>query len=788
MNRKALLASADMVHGAFSNKEAQLSQHLPWSTFIDKSTISTKNGDLMRVFELGGLPFETAELEELDYRSSVREQFIRRGLDVRTGFYHHIIRRRISAPPAPRSGIPFADDLSQKLREQLGARRLYENKHFATIVERSLKVEGVFNSLFRKELDGRSGTLKKLDAVTRSFQNDFEDYDPRLLSLNNTSSGPLDFLGMLANGTWRKIAPARAALATTLSRRAVTFLKDMIVWEGATDSEATYGAVLSLRGYGGFTVAGSFDALMGLNCEFILSQSFMPLDNATALARTKTARRKMRAAEDDAETLALELDTAVNDIASEQLSLGEHQVNITVLASKVDTLTESIETITSLFRSMGAEPIRERAFAETAYWAQLPGNHEYRSRIATITSRNFSDIASFHTHAQGQEEGNHWGEAAALLETTSRCPYWFNWHDRDRGNTVVFGESGSGKTVLINALSALSMHLDQRLFFFDKDRGADPFIRAIDGNYTVVSPGNPTGFNPFSLEDTAENRSFVRGWLAQLLNLETLKDRQRETVAKAVDEIFDAPPQMRRLRNLAELFSSTDDGGELSRRLNPWIHKGECAWLFDDAMDTLDLDRRVSGFDLTTVLDDPQTRSPWLAYVFHRINMQMRDGTRTMIVLDEAWRLLDDEVFQRQLKDWLKTIRKQNGFVVFITQEVEDAANSKIGPTIVSASPTQIFLPNYKADKDIYCRKLGLTDGEFNFVVEASAQSRLFLLKHGKDSVIARLDLGDMPGMIKVLSGRSETNTNLDELRREHGDNPQKWLPHFMKQEDLEDA
>lgn len=780
MSRKTILAANDMVHGAFAVKESRVSQHLPWAAFVDKNTVSTKNGDLMRVFEVGGIPFETSEVDELAYRSSVREQYLRRALGPRSGFYHHTIRRRIIAPPAPRSGVAFADDLAQGLRQQLSARRLYENRHFATLVERPLRIEGVFNALFRTEQDGRKAALMKLDSATRSFENDFEAYAPRLLGLSDTSSGPLDFFGMLANATWRKIAPAKAALATTLSRRAVTFLKDMIVWEGATEDETTYGVVLSLRGYGGFTVPGAFDALMGLNCEFILSQSFFPLDNETALARTKTARRKMRAAEDDAETLAVELDEAINDIASENLSLGDHQINITVLAPSMDVLADSVETITSLFRSMGAELLRERTFAETAYWAQLPGNHEYRARVATITSSNFADIASFHTHAQGRNDGNHWGEAAALLETTSRCPYWFNWHDRDRGNTVVFGETGAGKTVLVNALTALSLHFGQRLFFFDKDRGADPFVRAIGGRYTVVRPGHPTGFNPLALPDTPENRDFVRRWMGRILESETLDGRQREALAKAVDEIFESPAKMHRLRGFASLFASIDDAGELARRLKPWIEGGERAWLFDADNDTLDLDARIAGFDLTTILDDRTARSAWLSYVFHRINSKMQDGERTMIVLDEAWRLLDDAVFQRQLKDWLKTIRKQNGFIVFVTQEVEDAAASNIGPTIISASPTQIFLPNYKADKEIYCGKLGLTNGEFCFIKEASAESRLFLLKHGRDSVIARLDLSGMPGMIKVLSGRSETTAALDDLRASLGNKPEAWLPRFM--------
>ena len=780
---RSSLAARDMVHGAFAGKEARLSGHLPWAAFTDRHTISTRNGDLMRVFELGGLPFETAPADELAYRSNVREQFLRRALGPRSGFYHHTVRRRIVPPPAPVSGIPFADDLSARLRNRLGARHLYENRQFATLVERPLRVEGLLNALFSREQDGRSAAMQRLDTATRSFRSDFESYRPRLLGLSAEDGGPLSFLGMLANGAWRKVAPARAALAATLSRRAVTFLKDHIVWEGATERETTYGAVLSLRGYGGFTVPGSLDALMGLDCEYILSQSFFPLDNAAALERTKTARRKMRAAEDDAETLAVELDEAIDEIASEQLSLGEHQIGITVLAPNLPALEESVESVTSLFRTMGAEPVRERAFAEAAYWAQLPGNHEYRARIATITSRNFADMASFHTHAQGRKDGNHWGGSAALLETTSRCPYHFNWHDRDRGNTVVFGETGAGKTVLVNALTALSLHLGQRLYVFDKDRGADPFVRALGGAYTVVRPGYPTGFNPLSMEDDPANRDFVRRWLGQLLDAPTLSGRQREAVAEAVDEMFESPPGLRRLRGFANLFSSTDDDGELSRRLRPWIGTGERAWLFDAPGDTLDLDTRIAGFDLTTVLNDAPMRSAWLTYVFHRIDAQMRDGKRTMIVLDEAWRLLDDAVFQRQLKDWLKTIRKQNGLVVFVTQEVEDAANAAIGPTIVSASPTQVFLPNFKASREVYCGRLGLTAGEFAFVKEASAESRLFLLKHGRDSVIARLDLGGLAGIVKVLAGRAETVLDLDRLRAGLGERPEAWLPEFMEEE-----
>jgi hypothetical protein len=50
-----------------------------------------------------------------------------------------------------------------------------------------------------------------------------------------------------------------------------------------------------------------------------------------------------------------------------------------------------------------------------------------------------------------------------------------------------------------------------------------------------------------------------------------------------------------------------------------------------------------------------------------------------------------------RLQDWLKTLRKKNVYVVFATQEIADAANSPILPTILSACPTKIYLPNEDA-------------------------------------------------------------------------------------------
>src|SRR3546814_17366920 len=64
-------------------------------------------------------------------------------------------------------------------------------------------------------------------------------------------------------------------------------------------------------------------------------------------------------------------------------------------------------------------------------------------------------------------------------------------------------------------------------------RGAELFVRAIGGRYDRIVAGQPTGFNPLAMPDTAVNRAFLRDWLAVLLKAEG--PEEMALIAGAVD-------------------------------------------------------------------------------------------------------------------------------------------------------------------------------------------------------------------------------------------------------------
>ena len=253
-------------------------------------------------------------------------------------------------------------------------------------------------------------------------------------------------------------------------------------------------------------------------------------------------------------------------------------------------------------------------------------------------------------------------------------------------------------------------------------------------------------------------------------------------IRNAVTANFAAAPAYRRLRHFAELLRGghRPHGDDLWSRLRPWWGDGARAWLFDNAVDRVDLDAETIGFDMTRILNAPALRTPAMMYLFHCVERRL-DGTPAIIVIDEGWKALDDDVFVARIKDWEKTIRKRNGIVGFATQSAADALDSRIASAIVEQAATQIFMANPKAQEADYVDGFGLSAHEFELVRTLPADAHAFLVKHGTDSVVARLDLSGDRSLLTVLSGREHSVRRLDEIRSRTGDDPAAWLPELLE-------
>lgn len=773
-------------------REQTAGKHLPFARHVDDVTIETRDGLLLQTVRLGGLLFETADTEEINYRAELRDAMLKAIGSSRFAIYHHVVRRKAEVALDSRYQDEFSRHLDARWRDRLAAREMYVNELFLTIVRRPLqgrvglldKIRGFAARTVTDRAANFAQEKRALDAASDAVMAALGAYKPRLLSVYQGEHGhfsePLEFLSYLFNSEMRPVILPHGDLGQHLPFRRASFGAEAFELGESGFFERRFGALVSIKDYPSETLPGMFDELYRMPFEMTVSQSFAFVERAEALNRMNLVLRRMRSAEDEALSLRDELTRAKDDVAAGRAGFGEHHTTIAIHASSIEALNGQVAEVIAALADLGIVAVREDIALEPAFWAQFPGNFRYIARKGLVSTANFAGLASLHNFPVGQARGNHWGDAVTLFETTAAGPYFFNFHQNDLGNFTVIGPSGSGKTVVLNFLLAQARKFAPRIVFFDKDRGAELFIRAVGGQYDRLRPGEPSGLNPLQMEDSPANRQFLIDWLVLLAD--SADSGELELIKDAVDANFAQPRALRRLSHLVQLLrgASRPRAGDLFSRMRPWWGEGERAWLFDNDEDLTDLTASTVGFDMTALLDDPAVRTPALLYFFHRVEDRL-DGTPSIIVVDEGWKALDDEVFVRRIKDWEKTIRKRNGIVGFATQSAQDALESKIASAIVEQAATQIFMINPKARAEDYIDGFGLTPHEYELVRTLPDSSHCFLIKHGNESVVARLNLTGEKDLLTILSGREATVRLFDELSAGTGLDPTAWMKPLLE-------
>lgn len=774
--------------------EVSAAHFIPYKCHYNSNTLLTEKEELVRIIKIKGFAFETADDIDIDLKKGSRNNLLKGMAAGGFSLYFHTIRRKEKGFPDGEMPDNFSIRVNEEWSQKHSSDKSFVNEHYLTIIRGADKSGVAVLEHMAKKIQHKTDKTTwenyiremydELEEMTERILNGYSNYGAQLLDLEETDEGInselLEFLSRIVNCGYSQ--PMNIPLGKVSHHLPISRL-----YFGGKSIEAhnptaiKHAGIVSIKEYRPSTHAGVFDGFMQMPCELIMTQSFSFINRMVAISSMQLQQRRLVQSEDVAVSQIQEIDEALDSAMSGEFAFGLHHLTIMCIEDTPKALESMLSLAVVELSNSGITGVRERINLEPAFWAQLPGNADYMARRSVVNTLNIASFASFHNYPSGKRKGNHWGNAVTVLNTVSGTPYFFSFHVRDVGHSMIIGPTGSGKTVLLNFLCAQAQKFKPRLFFFDKDRGAEIFVRAIRGKYVTPDAARASGFNPFQLPDTNENRSFLVDLLKALVSTgpTPLPAHEVERINEAVSGNYKLPQDQRRLRNIAP-FMGLGGPGTLAGRLSMWHTNGSHNKLFDNEEDQIDFSSaRVFGIEMGRILQDKVSIGPVLLYLFHRIQSSL-DGSPTMIVLDEAWALIDNPVFAPKIKDWLKVLRKLNTFVVFATQSVEDAAKSQISDTLIQQTATQIFLPNLKATP-IYRDIFMLSEREFNLVKTTDPSTRFFLVKQDNDGVIARIDLGGMEEVIRVLSGRAETVIMMDEVMAQFGSDPDDWLPPYLE-------
>ena len=796
------------------NPDAGIAEFIPLSTHVSPTVVKTTGGDFLLVWRLGGLPFVGREEWELEHRHNTFNRMLQtlRAPDfVNVAFWVHDVRRRRGVKDRSKFEHSFNQELSDGYYESLSSQKLMQNELYLTMIYRPV-VSG-------KRFVEKSSNVDRLQAeqaqaiatileLAGNVEAVLKDYAPTRLGMYEAPNGVvfsevLELYGYILNRIDEPVPVLSAAVKDYLPVSRQRFSSKTGDFVLTTPNGVNhFGAILNIKEYVDGTYPGILNGLKYLDFEYVITHSFSPMGRQDALKALERTKGMMISSGDKAVSQIIEMDHAMDQLASGNFVLGEYHFTMAVYSTVQEALSQQVAATRAELSNAGFVSVKEDLAVTSAFYAQFPGNWKYRTRLANVSSLNFLGLSPLHNFATGKKANNPWGDCVTTLQTTNGQPYYFNFHathpaensygEKAIANTMVIGKSGTGKTALINFLLSQVQKLDPAptIFFFDKDRGAEIFVRACGGNYLALENGKPTGFNPFQCERTEENVQFLAELIKVLAGKSVYSSREEEDIFRAVENILDTPMHLRNMTNFQKSLPNLGDDG-LFIRMRKWTSGNSLGWVFDNPRDTVDLSRaNIIGFDYTDIIDNPEVRAPVINYLLHRLEALI-DGRRLIYVMDEFWKILDGKGGLKEFaKNKQKTIRKQNGMGIFATQSPEDALASDISAALIEQTATMILLPNPNASREDYVDGLKLTEAEYNVVVSLDERSRRFLVKQGHASAVCQLNLRGMDDALAVISASTDNIEIMHEVlarqAEDHGTTadaltPDQWLPSFFE-------
>lgn len=320
----------------------------------------------------------------------------------------------------------------------------------------------------------------------------------------------------------------------------------------------------------------------------------------------------------------------------------------------------------------------------------------------------------------------------------------------ENANEVVFGKSGSGKSFLVKLEILRQMMFDAEILIIDPEDEYRTLCHALDGEYINFSKNSEVKINPFALitEDMTDAQLGIKilslhGLLKTMLGemsptQEAILDRsivlcyKQKGITPDPATYRNEPPI---LEDLYKTLLNMEDAEarDLSFRLEKYV-KGGFSGLFNQQTN-YDIRNRLTVFSLKSLEDvlRPIAMHVVLDFVWNRVRTKLK---KRILVVDEAWYLMQHPDSASFLQGIAKRARKYFLGVTTLTQDIEDFLANDYGRSILSNSSIQILLKQNSSEIETLAKTLFLSEGEKQFLV--TAQVGEGLLFAGQNHITAQ--------------------------------------------------
>ncbi|HCW32010.1 TPA: conjugal transfer protein TraC [Candidatus Peregrinibacteria bacterium] len=333
----------------------------------------------------------------------------------------------------------------------------------------------------------------------------------------------------------------------------------------------------------------------------------------------------------------------------------------------------------------------------------------------------------------------------------------FDRFSLENANAVVFAKSGAGKSYGVKLEILRSLMTGTDVIVIDPENEYEALAQTVGGSYLKVSLNSDRRINPFDLprpldDDELRPGDLLRSAIIDLTGLmklmfgnltaseEALIDKalldtyatKGITMETPDPAAFEAPT----MDDFYNVLSAMDGATEMAQRIQKYT-TGTFAGLFNKSTNVT-LDNGLVVFSIRDLEDSLRPIAMYiiLNYIWNRVRSTLK---RRILVIDEAWTMMQHEDSAKFLFGLVKRARKYYLGVTTITQDVEDFISSSYGKPIVSNSSIQLLLKQSPSIIDSLAKVFNLTEGEKYMLLNSGVGQGLFFagLKHVAIQIIA---------------------------------------------------
>lgn len=490
-----------------------------------------------------------------------------------------------------------------------------------------------------------------------------------------------------------------------------------------------------------------FSPIINLDQIFDVSLHIHPADTSLILKQLRKKVTEVAAQISEREDKGLVrdpgLETAYRDLEALRDKLSQAQERlfqlgfyITFYGDTKDDLTKIENTIKSVLESHLVY-IRNALFQQDAgFISVLPLGLDRLSSHTPLNTAPLSTIFPFISSDLSDSSGILYG-----INRHNNGLILFDRFSLENANLVVFAKSGSGKSYFTKLEVLRQMMMGVDIIIIDPENEYEYLAEAVGGAYFKLSLNSPTHLNPFDLPPPIKGETTADVLRSNIINLVGLFRIMLGGLTPEEDSIIDqaivqtyasrditpdadltniTPPT---LLDFEKVLSSLEGNTSLSNRLKKYTQGAYAGFLSNPT--NVSIENQLVVFSIRDL--ETELRPVAMFTIIHFIwNIVRGTLKKRLLVIDEAWWLMQNEDGASFIFGIAKRARKYFLGLTTITQDVSDFLESRYGKAVINNSSLQLLLKQSPSAVESLAKTFNLTDQERFLLLEGDVGEGIF--------------------------------------------------------------